>query len=183
MTNNNNYHSRKIAAAAAVCALFAVRFAIVFLHAPGLAAGQPGVVQQGAPSAKPSQGAPSNRPTSVIVEPAELAKELAASNKPIIVCVGVHALFEGAHVPGAIFHGPASSTEGLDDLKKWAKDVPKSSNIVLYCGCCPLTECPNARPALMAMRQMGFTHVRALKLPTDFKTDWIDKGFPIEKGK
>lgn len=173
----------KIAVAAGACGLFAFGIGFAFLGAPRVAAGRPRAAQQDAPPAKPSQDAPPNRPTSVIVEPAELAKEIAGSNKPIVVCVGPRVLFEGAHVPGAIHHGASSTTEGLDDLKKWAKDVPKDANIVLYCGCCPLTQCPNARPALMAMRELGFTKVRALKLPTDFKTDWIDKGLPVEKGK
>jgi thiosulfate/3-mercaptopyruvate sulfurtransferase len=179
---------RKIAAAAGVCGLLAFGIGFAFLGAPRLAAGRsvaghPITAQQDAPPARPNQGAPPNRPTSMIVDPVDLAKEIAGGNKPIVVCVGVKVLFEGAHVPGAIYHGPASTEEGLDDLKKWAKSVPKDANIVLYCGCCPLTQCPNARPALMAMRQMGFTKVRGLKLTTDFKTDWIDKGYPVEKGK
>lgn len=183
MMSHSKHQLKKIAAGVGICGLLAFVVGFVFLGTPRVAAGHPGAAQQDAPPARPNQGAPPNRPTSMLVEPADLAKEIAGSNKPIIVCVGPHVLFEGAHIPGAIFHGAASTTEGLDDLKKWAKGEPKDANIVLYCGCCPLTECPNARPALMALRQMGFTKVRGLKLPTDFKTDWIDKGYPVEKGK
>jgi hypothetical protein len=28
---------------------------------------------------------------------------------------------------------------------------------------------------------MGFQNVRVLELPENMKTDWIDKGYPIEK--
>jgi thiosulfate/3-mercaptopyruvate sulfurtransferase len=92
-------------------------------------------------------------------------------------------LYEGAHIPGSFYHGAGSKKDGLKDLKDWAKDVPKDSNIVLYCGCCPLTRCPNIHPALQAMQEMGFTKVRMLRLPTDFNTDWIEKGYAVEKGK
>jgi thiosulfate/3-mercaptopyruvate sulfurtransferase len=120
------------------------------------------------------------------VQPADFAKELASAtseNKPTIVCVGFHPLFAGAHIPGASFHGSASTAAGLENLKDWAKEQPRSANVVLYCGCCPLAHCPNIRPAFLAMRDMGFTHLRVLILPNDFNTDWIAKGYPVEKPK
>lgn len=120
------------------------------------------------------------------VEPADFAKELAAANgrdKATVVCVGFHALFAGAHIPGASFHGSASTAQGIESLKDWARELPRSANIVLYCGCCPLAHCPNIRPAFVALRDMGFTHLRALILPNDLNTDWIAKGYPVEKAK
>lgn len=119
------------------------------------------------------------------VEPPALVKELAsgaAAKRPTVVCVAPRFLFEGGHIPGAVYHGPGSSPQALADLKKWAQDVPRSTNLVLYCGCCPLDRCPNLRPAFQALQAMGFTHLRALLLPTNFYTDWASKGFPTEKG-
>jgi hypothetical protein len=29
---------------------------------------------------------------------------------------------------------------------------------------------------------MGFTNAKVLHLPEYFKTDWIDKGYPVETG-
>jgi len=29
---------------------------------------------------------------------------------------------------------------------------------------------------------MGFKKLRVLVLPTNFATDWVDKGYPIQKG-
>src|SRR5579863_10244238 len=58
------------------------------------------------------------------VQPADLAKELADAKgaaKPTVVCVAPHVLYEGGHVPGALYHGPGSSAQGIDDLKKWAQ--------------------------------------------------------------
>lgn len=117
------------------------------------------------------------------VEPSALVKELAgpAANRPTVVCVAPHFLFEGGHIPGAIYHGPGSSPQGLADLKKWAQHVPRSTNLVVYCGCCPLDRCPNLRPAFRALQAMGFTHLRALLLPTNFYADWASKGFPTDK--
>ena len=117
------------------------------------------------------------------IQPADFVKELAGAHKPVVVCVGFRALYEGSHIPGASFHGAASTEQGLAGLKSWAQSLPKSSNAVLYCGCCPLSHCPNLRPAFAAMRDMGFSNLRVLILPNDFNTDWIEKGYPVEKGK
>jgi thiosulfate/3-mercaptopyruvate sulfurtransferase len=120
------------------------------------------------------------------IQPDALAKELAATDqtkRPIVVCVGFRPLYEGARIPGASFHGAASTAPGIASLKTWAQDLPHSSNIVLYCGCCPLRHCPNLKPAFIALRDMGFSSLRVLLLPNDFNTDWIEKGYPIEKGK
>jgi len=91
-------------------------------------------------------------------------------------------LYTGGHIPGALYHGPGMNAQGIDDLKKWAQDVPRSANVVVYCGCCPLDRCPNLRPAFEALRAMGFTHLRALLLPTNFYTDWVKPGYAVEKG-
>jgi len=120
------------------------------------------------------------------VQPADLAKELAAPahpDEPAVVCVGFRPLYQGAHIRGALFHGAASTEQGLAELKNWAQTISKGANVVLYCGCCPLAHCPNLRPAFVAMRDMGFTNLRVLILPNDFNTDWIQKGYPVEKGK
>lgn len=124
--------------------------------------------------------------TAQTVLPEALAKELSSpddSKRPKVVCVGFHTLYEGAHITGAVFQGAGSTPQGIADLKSWAQDVPRASNIVLYCGCCPLERCPNLKPAFVALRDMGFTNLRALILVHDFNTDWIEKGYPVEKGK
>jgi thiosulfate/3-mercaptopyruvate sulfurtransferase len=118
------------------------------------------------------------------VQPAALTKELAdakPADKLTIVCVAPHAMYIGGHITGALYHGPGGKPEGIDDLKKWAESVPRSANIVIYCGCCPLERCPNLRPAFVALRDMGFTHLRALLIATNFYTDWVKPGFPYEQ--
>lgn len=118
------------------------------------------------------------------ISPADFAKELQQNHDASlkIIYVGVRTLYAGAHIPGSVFHGPGSTDQGLADLKKFAATLPKDSNIVIYCGCCPLERCPNLRPAFSALKEMGFTHLRVLILPTSFAADWIEKGYPVEKG-
>ena len=122
-------------------------------------------------------------PDAQTIQPNELAKELANNGKPTVVCVAPHFLYQGAHSPGALFHGPGSSPEGLKDLRQWAQAKARDADIVIYCGCCPMARCPNVGPALHALTEMGFTHVKVLWLAKDFHTDWIDKGYPTEKGQ
>lgn len=117
-----------------------------------------------------------------IVQPAALVAELQQAHPPRIIYVGVHTLYNGAHVPGAVFQGPGSNSQGIADLKKYAEGLPRDSDVVIYCGCCPLEKCPNIRPAFTTLREMGFTHLRVLILPTSFAADWIEKGYPVEKG-
>lgn len=120
------------------------------------------------------------------VKPADLVKEMVdtkGAHHPVLVCSGFRILYEGAHIPGAAFHGPASKREGLDDLKKWAQGIPRTADVVVYCGCCPFERCPNIRPAFETLRSMGFQHLRVLALPNDLAKDWVAQGYPIEKGR
>ena len=138
------------------------------------------------PAASPASQLPFDPWTAAqTVNPADLVKELARANgssRPVIVCAGFRVLYYGAHVPGAVFHGPAGKPEGLDDLKKWAQGIPRSSNLIVYCGCCPPDHCPNIRPAFEALRSMGFQHLRVLVLPRSLAEDWVELGYPVEKG-
>jgi thiosulfate/3-mercaptopyruvate sulfurtransferase len=131
-----------------------------------------------------SQATPPSRPeipASETISPDELEKGMAGQDKPIVVCVAPRFLYDGAHIPGALFHGPGSTSDGVKDLRHWAESTPRDRAIVLYCGCCPISRCPNVRPALGELREMGFKNVKVLWLPKDFHTDWIEKGYPIDK--
>jgi thiosulfate/3-mercaptopyruvate sulfurtransferase len=117
------------------------------------------------------------------VQPADLEKELGNSKTaPTVVFVGFKRLFSAGHIKGAQFHGTAGSEEGVKELTAWAAGLPRSTNLVIYCGCCPLERCPNIRPAFKALDGLGFKNLRVLILPQDFATDWAAKGFPYDKG-
>jgi thiosulfate/3-mercaptopyruvate sulfurtransferase len=132
----------------------------------------------------PAQNASDPWEKSQTVQPADLAKELNDANKaPLIVFVGFQRLYSAGHIHGAQFHGSGGSPEGLAQLKTWAATLPRTSNVVIYCGCCPMEKCPNIRPAFATFRDLGFKNVRVLLLPNDFAADWADKGFPYDKEK
>ena len=59
-------------------------------------------------------------------------------------------------------------------------NVPKDSEIILYCGCCPWDHCPNLKPAFSLLHGMGFANVKVVEIPTNFTTDWLAKGYPFE---
>ena len=120
-----------------------------------------------------------------VLHAADLASELGnrkGPDTPTIIYVGFRTLFEGGHIPGASFQGTTSKENGLADLKKWVASLPRSRNLVIYCGCCPFDKCPNVRPAYKALHEMGFTHVRVLVLPTSFAADWVEKAYPLQRG-
>jgi len=117
-----------------------------------------------------------------IVQPADLEKELGNSKSaPTVVFVGFKRLYGAGHIKGAQYHGTAGSEEGLKELTTWAAGLPRSTNLVIYCGCCPLERCPNIRPAFKALQGLGFKNLRVLLLPQDFATDWAGKGLPYDK--
>jgi thiosulfate/3-mercaptopyruvate sulfurtransferase len=156
--------------------------AAIILTAGYFSAPSTGAAQSNAASSRVSSDPWSASQT---IQPADLLKELNDSKgaaKPIVVCVGFRPLYMGAHVPGSVFHGAAQSEAGLADLKRWAQGVPHDSSLVVYCGCCPLDHCPNLRPAFNALHDMGFANLRVLVLPHDFATDWVERGYPVEKG-
>lgn len=118
------------------------------------------------------------------VRPESFVKELANSkNPPTILFVGFKRLYVAGHIHGAQFHGGAGSEEGLKELNAWAAKLPRSTSLVIYCGCCPMEHCPNIRPAYTALHELGFTKVRVLLLENTFETDWANKGYPYDKGE
>ena len=138
-----------------------------------------------APTLRADEKEPSDPWTSAqIVQAGDFVHELGEKNetRPTVIYVGFRTLFAGGHIPGATFHGTASTEQGLAELKKWADALPRTTNLVIYCGCCPLEKCPNIRPAFAALSEMGFKKLRVLALPTSFAADWADKGYPVQKG-
>lgn len=117
------------------------------------------------------------------IEPKDFAAQLQAkSAKPALFQVGFAVMYRSKHIPGAVYAGPGSTAAGIDMLKAAVAKLPHDRDIVIYCGCCPWDHCPNIKPALEALRQMGYTHVQAMVIPTNFGADWVDHGYPVEEG-
>lgn len=133
-----------------------------------------------APAQNPSPANPWS--ASQTVEPRELLKELSASKTaPTVLFVGFQRLYTAGHIKGAQYHGTGGNAEGMAQIKSWAESQPRSTNLIIYCGCCPMDRCPNIRPAFSALRDLSFAKIRVLVLPTSFEVDWAEKGFPYDK--
>lgn len=116
-----------------------------------------------------------------LTSPEILVKLLTAKAVPSIFYVGFPVLYRAAHVPGAILAGPGSKPEGLDTLRAALAKVPKDAPVVLYCGCCPWDVCPNVRPALKLIKELGYKNAKVVIIPTNLHTDWTSKGYPVER--
>jgi hypothetical protein len=111
-----------------------------------------------------------------LIEPAALAAIIAnpKAKQPLIYNIGVV-----ENIKGAKNFGAASEKENLERLRKTLSGIPKTSFLVVYCGCCPFSRCPNIRPAIGMLKTMGFTNGKLLNIPTNLKQNWIDKGYPL----
>jgi len=119
-----------------------------------------------------------------VVLPSEFSKELAiGKSAPTVLFVGFQRLYTAGHIKGAQNHGSAGRAEGVAQIKAWADALPRSTRLVIYCGCCPMERCPNIRPAFAALQEMGFTNLRVLILPTSFEVDWAQEGMSYDKGQ
>ncbi len=122
-------------------------------------------------------------PPEAVLQPADLVQMLNSSAKPLVLQTGSHVLFAEAHISGAEYAGPTGTPAGIEALRARVSGLNKDSLIVIYCGCCPWGRCPNIRPAYEQLRTLGFTNVKALYLAQNFGTDWVDKGYPVAKGR
>jgi hypothetical protein len=112
---------------------------------------------------------------SQLLEPAELATMIKLNdNKPVILNIGMV-----EDIPGAMHIGAVNQPENMKKLQKAVVAFPKNTELVIYCGCCPFTKCPNIRPAFLELKKLWFTNVKLLNLPVNLKTDRIAKGYPV----
>ncbi len=113
-----------------------------------------------------------------LLAPADLAKVLnnPKAPQPIIYSIGMQAI-----IKNSIDIGPTMRVENMNTLKLKLNKLPKNSQIVIYCGCCPFSRCPNIRPAMALLKSMQFTNYKLLNLPQNVKVDWIDLGYPMSE--
>ncbi len=80
----------------------------------------------------------SSIPASRLINPEELIKILQSpkGEKPLMIQVVSHVLYEQAHIPGSEYIGPASYDIGLQQLRNRVQALPRTKFIVIYCGCC-----------------------------------------------
>lgn len=119
---------------------------------------------------------PVNWTSDQLVEPSELSATITANkNIPVIFSVG-----PGAIIPHSKDIGMVKDAENMKKFKDELANLPKDTQIVIYCGCCPFERCPNVRPAIQLLKDMKFTNYKLLDLPNNIKIDWINKGYPTQ---
>ena len=145
---------------------------------------QPSMRAQG-PFGAPSENSAFSIPQARLIQPEELNRLLQAGGpeKPLVLQVGSHVLFAQAHIRGSEYAGPGSQPEGLQQLQKRVSSLPRETLIVLYCGCCPWNRCPNVGPAFRLLQGLGFARVQVLYVANNLGTDWVDKGYPVERSR
>jgi thiosulfate/3-mercaptopyruvate sulfurtransferase len=115
-----------------------------------------------------------------LIEPAKLAEWVSRGDKSLqVVCVAFPALYKQRHISGAVFAGPGGKPEGIATLRATLEKLIQSEPVILYCGCCPMQDCPNIRPAYSTAKGLGFKKLQVLNLPNNFHTDWTAKGYPV----
>jgi thiosulfate/3-mercaptopyruvate sulfurtransferase len=68
-------------------------------------------------------------------------------------------------------------------LRTRVANLPKDTAIVIYCGCCPWSRCPNIAPAYDRLRALGFKQLKVLYIADNFGANWVDQGYPVAKGE
>jgi len=106
-------------------------------------------------------------PEDVLIQPDALHHELEARPHAYLVLqVGSRLLFDREHIPGAIYAGPAFKPEGIEALRARVAPLSRSRAIVLYCGCCPWSHCPNIAPAGISCTRWDSPMCASYMLPT-----------------
>lgn len=107
----------------------------------------------------------------------ELADKITsnAKDKPIIFNVGPM-----ENIKSAISMGPATSVTFGERLKEALAMENKTKPVVVYCGCCSYSSCPNLKPAYDILLAQGFKNTKVLEIPEGIKPDWVAKGYPVE---
>jgi thiosulfate/3-mercaptopyruvate sulfurtransferase len=146
-------------------------FAFVLLSQPGPASAQ----HQPAASI----------PAADLIQPADLAATLksASAPKPLVLQVGFRKLYAQAHIPDSEYVGAAGEEAGLQVLRNRVAKLTKDTAIVIYCGCCPWSHCPNIAAAYGALHALGFTQVKVLYIADNFGDDWVNLGYPVAMDK
>jgi thiosulfate/3-mercaptopyruvate sulfurtransferase len=175
--------SRRAAIRLAACALAAPAVSFFPSDLLSSVAAAPGAAQR-PPQVPAAADKAQSIPLGSVLEPSQLAGMLSLpGEKPTVICVGFGFLYAAAHIPGSRFLGPGREGNGIVALAKWGANAPKNKLVVLYCGCCPWTQCPNIAPAYTALKNLAFSQVKVLRIDQNFGADWVSKGFPTEKKK
>lgn len=98
-----------------------------------------------------------------------------AKDKPLIFNVGPM-----ENIKGAVAVGAATNATFGNKISGYLTMESKTKPMVVYCGCCSYSSCPNIKPAYDYLIAQGFKNTKVLELPEGIKPDWVAKGYPTE---
>lgn len=101
---------------------------------------------------------------------------LVQTDNLLILSVGPDAL-----IKGSVDMGAARDPENIEKMRRYLEDVPRDKEVVIYCGCCPFSRCPNIRPAFSLLIEMGFKNPKLLDIPQNIRVDWLTKNYPVQE--
>lgn len=111
-----------------------------------------------------------------LMAPKELANKLndPKAVKPVVYNVGTV-----DQIKSAISAGPVNTDAGFKKFRYEVSKISKDQEVVVYCGCCTSSNCPNIRPAFKYLVDQGFKKAKILDIPTGIKEDWVQKDYPM----
>lgn len=101
---------------------------------------------------------------------------LAQTDDMLILSVGPDAV-----IKGSVDMGQAKDETNLSKMRQYLENVPRDKEVVIYCGCCPFSRCPNIRPAFSLLIEMGFKEPKLLDIPQNIRVDWLNKNYPTQE--
>ncbi len=112
-----------------------------------------------------------------LISPETLSKILKddKSIKPLVVNVGPM-----ADIKYAVNINTITSGDGVDIFNRLMSRFSKEKEVVIYCGCCKLVDCPNVKSAREQLLKSGHKKYKILNLPTELAADWTNKGYPMQ---
>lgn len=113
-----------------------------------------------------------------LMDPKELAQKIndPKAIKPVVYNVGTV-----DQIKTAINTGAVSTEAGFKKFRYEVSKISKDKEVVVYCGCCTASNCPNIRPAHKYLLEQGFKKAKILDIPTGIKEDWVQKDYPLEE--
>jgi hypothetical protein len=112
-----------------------------------------------------------------LIQPEELVQKINKDQAEALLILNTGPVED---IKGAVNIGAAEDAANIRKLKDILVAVPKNKEVIIYCGCCPLSGCPNIKPAYKVLKEMKFERFRILNLVQDLQEDWIDKGYPMK---
>src|SRR5690554_3840145 len=115
---------------------------------------------------------------SEVIQPSELAQKIKKENKNNYVIFNIGPVEDILYAKNI---GAVTVPDHMKTLENELKKINKNKEIIFYCGCCAMENCPNIEPTYTLLKKMGFKKVKVLNIEESLYMDWISKKYPMSK--